>query len=77
MMPDPKYAHAFDSMPVDRPATATLPAGTPDWVRKRIKTWHGIDGPLYETNDYGVFRRSYLATLLSVDDSVGRVFDRS
>src|SRR5262249_50373480 len=62
-------------MPVDRPATATLPAGTPDWVRKRIKTWHGIDGPLYETNDYGVFRRSYLATLLSVDDAVGRVFD--
>jgi len=74
-VPEPKYAHAFDSMPVDRPATATLPAGTPDWVRKRIKTWHGIDGPLYETNDYGVFRRSYLATLLSVDDGVGRVFD--
>jgi N-acetylglucosamine-6-sulfatase len=42
---------------------------------KRIKTRHGIDGPLYETNDYGVFRRSYLATLLSVDDAVGQVFD--
>ena len=74
-VPEPKYAHAFDTMPVDRPPTATLPPGTPDWVRKRIKTWHGIDGPLYETNDYGVFRRSYLATLLSVDDAVGRVFD--
>jgi len=74
-VPEPKYAHAFDAMPVDRPPTATLPAGTPDWVKKRIKTWHGIDGPLYETNDYGVFRRSYLATLLSVDDAVGRVFD--
>ena len=74
-VPEPKYAHAFDSMPVDRPATATLPPGTPDWVSKRIKTWHGIDGPLYETNDYGVFRRSYLATLLSVDDAVGQVFD--
>jgi N-acetylglucosamine-6-sulfatase len=74
-VPEPKYAHAFDSMPIDRPATATLPPGTPDWVSKRIKTWHGIDGPLYETNDYGVFRRSYLATLLSVDDAVGRVFD--
>lgn len=74
-VPEPKYAHAFDNMPVDRPPTATLPPGSPDWVRRRIKTWHGIDGPLYETNDYGVFRRSYLATLLSVDDSVGRVFD--
>jgi N-acetylglucosamine-6-sulfatase len=74
-VPEPKYAHAFDSMPVDRPATATLPPGTPDWVAKRIKTWHGIDGPLYETNDYGVFRRSYLATLLSVDDGVGQVLE--
>ena len=74
-VPEPKYAHAFDQMPVDRPATATLPPGTPDWVARRIKTWHGIDGPLYETNDYGVFRRNYLATLLSVDDAVGRVFD--
>jgi arylsulfatase A-like enzyme len=74
-VPEPKYAHAFDAMPIDRPATATLPSGTPDWVSKRIKTWHGIDGPLYETNDYGVFRRSYLATLLSVDDAVGRVFE--
>jgi N-acetylglucosamine-6-sulfatase len=74
-VPEPKYAHAFDAMPVDRPATATLPPGTPDWVVRRIKTWHGIDGPLYETNDYGVFRRSYLATLLSVDDAVGQVFE--
>lgn len=74
-VPEPKYAHAFDAMPVGRPATATLGPGTPDWVSKRIKTWHGIDGPLYETNDYGVFRRSYLASLLSVDDAVGRVFE--
>jgi arylsulfatase A-like enzyme len=74
-VPEPKYAHAFDSMPVDKPATATLPPGTPEWVKQRIKTWHGIDGPLYETNDYGVFRRSYLATLLSVDDGVGQVLD--
>ena len=74
-VPEPKYAHAFDQMPIDKPATAVPSAGTPEWVKKRIKTWHGIDGPLYETNDYGVFRRSYLATLLSVDDAVGQVYD--
>jgi hypothetical protein len=62
-------------MPVTRPPSAVPGPGTPEWVKKRIKTWHGVDGPLYETNDYGVFRRTYLATLLSVDDAVGEVYE--
>ena len=75
-VPEPKYAHAFDNVEIRKPATAgdTGP-GKPDWIRERVKSWHGIDGPLYGTNDYGTFLRTYLSTILSVDDSVGAVYD--
>lgn len=75
-VPEKKYEKAFDHVPVEKPATAysTL-AGKPAWVRERIKTWHGIDGPLYGTNDFARFIRSYHATILSVDDSVGQIYD--
>lgn len=73
---EPKYEHLFDDVPVVKPATESLLVpGTPEWVRRRVKTWHGIDGPLYETNDYGTFVRSYHATIPSVDDSLGEVIE--
>ena len=37
-----------------------------------MKTWHGIDGPLYGAKDFDTFIRTYHETILSVDDSVGR-----
>jgi N-acetylglucosamine-6-sulfatase len=60
-----------------RPPTAgdTGP-GKPDWVRQRVTTFHGIDGPIYKAcgfKGYEDFVRGYYATLLSVDESVGRV----
>lgn len=74
--PEPKYEHAFDNVEIRRPATATdTGAGKPDWIRKRVPTWHGIDGPLYGTNDYTKFVRTYTETICSVDDSVGAVYD--
>lgn len=74
-IPEPKYAHAFDDVVIKKPATAAPGPGTPDWVTRRIKTWHGIDGPLYGAKDYDTFVRTYLQTILSVDDSVGVVYD--
>jgi arylsulfatase A-like enzyme len=75
-IPEPKYQHTFDNVEIHKPATANdTGAGKPDWIRKRVPTWHGIDGPLYGTKDYNVFIRSYLGTILSVDDSVGRIHD--
>jgi N-acetylglucosamine-6-sulfatase len=74
-IPEPKYAHVFDGVEVKKPATATLGPDTPAWVAKRVRTWHGIDGPLYGTNDYGTFIRTYHATILSADDSVGAIYD--
>jgi len=73
-IPEPKYAHVFDNVPVPPPSSA-LPPGTPDWVKQRIKTWHGIEGPLYGAKDYADFVRTYHATILSVDDSVGLLYD--
>ena len=73
---EPKYEHLFDAVPVTKPsAESLLTPGTPDWVRRRVKTWHGIDGPLYETNDYGTFVRTYHATIPSVDDSLGELLE--
>ncbi len=74
-VPEPKYEHAFDNVEARRPPTAEPGPGTPDWVSKRIKTWHGIDGPLYGANDFGKFIRTYHETILSVDDSVGEVHE--
>jgi len=74
-IPEPKYEHAFDKVDVRKPETAAPGPGTPDWVTKRIKTWHGIDGPLYGAGDFGKFIRTYHETILSVDDSVGAIYE--
>jgi N-acetylglucosamine-6-sulfatase len=75
-IPEPKYEHTYDNLDVRKPSTAysTLD-GKPDWVRERLKTWHGIDGPLYGTKDFGKFIRTYHETILSVDDSAGQVYE--
>ena len=62
-------------MEIKKPPTAAPGPGTPDWVTRRIKTWHGIDGPLYGANDFDKFIRTYHETILSVDDSVGEIYD--
>jgi arylsulfatase A-like enzyme len=74
-IPEPKYEHAFDNVDVRKPSSSEPGPGRPDWVTRRIKTWHGIEGPLYGANDFGKFIRTYHETILSVDDSVGQIFD--
>ncbi len=75
--PEPKYERVFDNIPIEKPKTATdTGAGKPDYIRKRVRTWHGIEGPLYGAGSYEKFVRTYLATILSVDDSVGAVYDQ-
>jgi N-acetylglucosamine-6-sulfatase len=74
-IPEPKYAHAYDSLEIKKPESATLGPNTPDWVQRRVKTWHGIEGPLYGAKDYETFVKTYHETILSVDDSVGQIYD--
>lgn len=76
-VPEPKYEHAFDNIEIKKPATANdTGAGKPTWVKDRVPTWHGIDGPLYGANDYTKFVRTYLETIISADDSTGQIYDQ-
>ena len=85
--PEPRYEHLFDNAKIEYPATAFALDGKPDWIRQRLDTWHGIYGPLWgfrkEFPDrrpeavaaFAAFCRAYYATIKSLDDSVGRLYD--
>src|SRR5439155_6802465 len=84
--PEPKYEHAFDNVDVQYPASAFKLADKPKWFLDRLDTWHGIYGPLFEyrkqfpdrrpeaVKDFAAMTRGYWGTILSVDDSVGRLY---
>ena len=85
--PEPKYEHSFDNVDVQYPASAFKLADKPKWFLDRLDTWHGIYGPLFEyrkqfpdrrpeaVKDFAAMTRAYWATILSVDDSVGRLYN--
>lgn len=84
--PEKKYEHAFDHVNVPYPASAFLLDDNDCWYKERLDTWHGIYGPLFEwrkdwpdESPQGVaafanMNRAYWGTILSVDDSVGRLY---
>jgi arylsulfatase A-like enzyme len=83
--PEEKYAHTFDSVKVSYPASAFQLDGKPDWIKQRLNTWHGIYGPLFDwrktfpnsspeaVKDFENMVHGYWGTVLSVDDSLGRL----
>ncbi len=85
--PEPKYEHAFDHVDVQYPDTAFKLDNKPDWIKKRLPTWHGIYGPLFDyrkkfpdsspeaVKDFAAMTRAYWGTIRSIDDSVGRIYD--
>jgi N-acetylglucosamine-6-sulfatase len=85
--PEPKYENAFDHVRAPYPETAFMLDDKPAWIRDRLYTWHGIYGPLFAwrkdfpddspeaVKDFEAMTRAYWATLLSVDDSVGRLYE--
>jgi N-acetylglucosamine-6-sulfatase len=86
-VPEPRYAKAFDAVKVEYPASAFRLDDKPDWFRTRLETWHGIYGPLFDfrkkfpdsrpeaVKDFAAMTRAYWGTILSIDDSVGRLYD--
>jgi N-acetylglucosamine-6-sulfatase len=84
-IPEPKYAHAFDDVDIRYPDSAFHLDDKPAWIKQRLYTWHGIYGPLFEwrknfpddrpeaVKDFAAMTRAYWGTILSVDDSVGRL----
>lgn len=76
IQPEPKYEHALDDVRIAKPANFDAwSKGKPAWLAESYPTWHGAGGPLYNYFDYDKFVKAYLATLLSVDDSVGRIYE--
>jgi len=85
--PEPKYERVFDGVRVPYPRTAFQLDDKPTWMKLRLNTWHGIYGPLFEWRkefpddsaaamlDFEKMVRAYWGTILSVDDSVGRIYD--
>jgi N-acetylglucosamine-6-sulfatase len=71
---------------VPYPETAFRLDDKPKWISQRLSTWHGIYGPLFDWRkefpdtsaagmlDFEKMVRAYWGTLLSVDDSVGRLY---
>ena len=79
IVPEAKYARAFDDLPVVKPANAEswrAADGKPAWLERSYPTWHGLGGPLYGQKEYDRFVRAYLGCIASVDESVGRLLAR-
>jgi N-acetylglucosamine-6-sulfatase len=47
----------------------------PDWVKEQRYSWHGVEYPYHGDMDFDEFYRGYIESLLSLDESVGRVLD--
>lgn len=85
--PEEKYKHAFDSVRVPYPSSAFQLDNKPEWIKQRRATWHGIYGPLFDwrknfpdsspeaVKDFENMVHGYWGTVLSVDDSVGRLVE--
>ncbi|MCP4451714.1 MAG: sulfatase [Planctomycetes bacterium] len=85
-LPEKKYEHAHDHADIQYPASAFNLEDKPAWFKKRLDTWHGIYGPLFDwrkefpdkspeaVTDFARMVRAYWGTILSVDDSVGRLY---
>ena len=85
--PEPKYEKTFEKVRIPYPETAFMLDDKPAWIKQRLYTWHGIYGPLFEwrkqfpddspeaVKDFEAMTRAYWSTILSVDDSVGRLYE--
>jgi len=84
--PEKKYEHIYDNVVIRYPWSAFHLEGKPDWVEQRLATWHGIYGPIYGFREdfpdlsaegvleFADFVRAYTASIKSIDDSTGRVY---
>jgi arylsulfatase A-like enzyme len=84
--PEPKYEKSFQETRIPYPESAFMLSDKPTWIQERRSTWHGIYGPLFEwrknfpdespegVKDFEAMTRAYWGTILSVDDSVGKLY---
>jgi N-acetylglucosamine-6-sulfatase len=71
-----RYENVKLEYPVTMADTEENYRGKPAWVKEQRNSWHGVDYMYHGQMDFDRFYQRYCETLLSVDDSVGRVLDR-
>jgi len=76
-VPAERHKGRYADKPFVPPQTmADTPAnydGKPMWVRNQRNSWHGVDFPYHSDLNIAEYYRRYAETLLSVDESVGRI----
>lgn len=80
--PAKRHRGKYKDKPVPLPPSYYLTApdqykegNIPEWVKEQRHSWHGVDYMYHGQIDFETFYRRYLETLLSVDESVGKVMD--
>jgi len=77
--PAPRHRDAYSDVRLQHPAsmanTKENYEGKPLWVRRQRHSWHGVDYMYHDAIDFDKFILDYNRTMLSVDDSVGRILD--
>jgi N-acetylglucosamine-6-sulfatase len=68
-----KYQNVKIEYPENMADTEENYKGKPRWVREQRNSWHGVDYMYHGQMDFDTFYRRYCETLLSVDDSIGRI----
>jgi arylsulfatase A-like enzyme len=78
-LPAPRHAGRYEREPIPYPATMARTEanarGKPRWVLAQRDGWHGVDFAYHGAMDFDAFYRRYAETLLSLDESIGRVLD--
>ncbi len=69
------YADAEIPYPASMADTEENYRGKPDWVRRQRDSWHGVDGMYNHQVGFDEVYRGCARTLMSLDDSIGQVFD--
>jgi N-acetylglucosamine-6-sulfatase len=77
--PAQRHLGKYENVTLDYPVTmADTPEnyrGKPAWVKEQRNSWHGVDYMYHGQMDFDTFYKRYCETLLSIDESIGRVLD--
>lgn len=75
--PAKRHLGKYDDVELEYPKSMTYTEanykGKPNWVKEQRNSWHGVDYMYHGQMDFDTFYRRYCETLLSVDDSIGRI----
>ncbi len=78
-IPAERHQDEYEDIDIKYPATMDKTERNyrtkPKWVRAQRNSWHGVDYAYHGDMNFEEFYKSYLKTLLALDESVGRVLE--